>query len=167
MSDIPWLTELQAVLGWHEVRDRVRLSAWLKSDGKTLGDPGKLPWCGDAVDTALFLALPDELRPGALGENPYWALNWALLGVPCLEFYGGIGVFKRKTTAGTTAGHVGILLGHSDTHYRVLGGNSGDAVASIWSAKTKCVAIRWPKTFSNPKIALPHSKVTGKEGSQA
>ena len=167
MIQLPWMRETAAVLGWHEVRDRARLTAFLRSDGRALGDPSKLPWCGDLADTVLFLALPAEPRPGKLGENPYWALNWAEFGVPCLACYGAVGVFKRKTATGGVAGHVGFLVGQSDTHYRVLGGNSGDAVAAIWVAKAKCVAIRWPKTFANPKTALPVVKQTGGEGRQS
>jgi len=53
MSDLPWMVEAKKVMGLHENRDRAVLAKWLKSDGKTLGDPSKLPWCGDFVDTAI------------------------------------------------------------------------------------------------------------------
>lgn len=141
---------MEAVLGWHEIRDQKRLSAWLKSDGATLGDPTKLPWCGDAVDTALELALPDEPRPADLGKNPYWALNWAYLGKKTLPCYGAIAAFKRPS-----GGHVGFLVGESTNHYFVLGGNQGDSVSRVWIAKDRAKEIRWPSTFVNPSVPLP------------
>ena len=55
----PWHEELLRRKGLHEVRDRSRLMAWLRSDGWTLGDPAKLPWCGDAIETCIALTLPD------------------------------------------------------------------------------------------------------------
>lgn len=151
-----WIAELDAVLGWHETRDRDRLSKWLRSDGKTLGDPSKLPWCGDAMDTALHLAAPKEPRPGDLGVNPYWALNWTLLGVACAPCYGAIAAFKRPS-----GGHVGVLVGQDATHYLVLGGNQGDTVSRVWIEKSRCVATRWPSTVKNPNTPLPARKRNG------
>lgn len=153
---IPWLFEFQKVDGWHEVRDRDKLAKWLKSDGKTLGDPAKLPWCGDAMDTALALALPGEPRPGKLGENPYWALNWSLLGVATEPVYGAIAAFKR-----TGGGHVGVLVGESADSYRVYGGNQSDKVGLTWVLKSQLRAARWPMSYKNPKIALPRLKRDG------
>ncbi len=150
LPNIPWITEMEKVLGWHEVRDRERLSRWLRSDGKTLGDPSVLPWCGDAVDTALALAVPNEPRPGDLGRNPYWALNWCFLGNACAPCYGAIAVFKRPT-----GGHVGFLLGQNESAYLVLGGNQSDAVTRTWIERARAVDFRWPSLYPNPRIAMP------------
>ncbi len=147
---VPWIVEFEKVLGWHEVRDRDRLARWLRSDGKTLGDPSKLPWCGDAMDTALALALPDEPRPGDLGKNPYWALNWQFLGRKCPPCFGAVGVFKR-----TSGGHVGVLIGQDDTAYHVLGGNQSDAITRTWIDKKRMVDARWPLRAHNPRFPLP------------
>lgn len=155
---MPWAAELEKVLGWHEVRDRERLSKWLRSDGKTLGDPTKLPWCGDAMDTALYLALPDEPRPGDLGKNPYWALNWQFLGKKCPPCLWAIGVFKRPS-----GGHVGVLIGQDKTSYRVLGGNQSDGVTrDCWIDKKQLVDARWPLRAANPRVALPFVGRDGK-----
>lgn len=142
---------MQKVLGWHEVRDREKLSRWLRSDGKTLGDPSKLPWCGDAVDTAIALALPNEPRPGDLGKNPYWALNWQFLGVKTRPVFGAIGVFKRPS-----GGHVGFLIGEDAGAYLVLGGNQSNEINDkAWIDKKRMVDCRWPSTFKNPNTPLP------------
>lgn len=148
---IPWITEFRKVYGWHEVRDRDRLSRWLRSDGKTLGDPARLPWCGDAMDTALALALPKEPRPGDLGKNPYWALNWSFLGESLpVPFYGAITAFVRPE-----GGHVGVLVGQDEAHFYVLGGNQGDSISIVRIAKERARAHRWPSTYPNPRILLP------------
>ena len=152
----PWVTEMMEAFGLHEARDNAALRKWLRSDGKTLGDPAKLPWCGDGMDTALWLALPDEPRPGVLGENPYWALNWGVLGVKCDLCYGAIASFQRQG-----GGHVGILDGQDATHLRVLGCNQSDSCGFTWIAKSQLKAVRWPSTFSNPNIPLPFKKRDG------
>jgi hypothetical protein len=152
----PWIVETDAVLGLHEIRDRTKLAAWLKSDGKTLGDPAKLPWCGDLVDTAIARALPHEPRPGPLGENPYWALNWGHLGKACQPCLHAVVTFKRPS-----GGHVGFLMGEDATHYLVRGGNQGNTVSDTWIAKSRARAIRWPSTYPNPRAPLPKLKRSG------
>ena len=52
LVDPPWLAILRAKQGLREVQDKAALEAWLKSDGHTLGDPSKLPWCGDAIESS-------------------------------------------------------------------------------------------------------------------
>lgn len=155
-SPVPWVKEFGKVYGWHETRDHDRLSKWLRSDGKTLGDPAKLPWCGDGMDTALNLALPGEPRPGDLGKNPYWALNWIYLGREVRPCYGAIAAFKRPS-----GGHVGVLIGQTKTHYQVLGANQGDSISIVLIEKARCRGIRWPITFANPNIALPMIRAVG------
>ena len=151
--NIPWLGTGMQAYGRHETRDNAWLRQWLKSDGKTLGDPDAQPWCGDFVDTAIALALPKEPRPGDLGENPYWALNWALLGVPVGEVYGAVAVFKRDG-----GGHVGFAIGQDRSHIYVLGGNQGDAVNVTRVKREQLRALRWPKSWQI--IAKPLPRMT-------
>jgi len=153
---IPWIFDTNTVLGLHEVHDNAKLSKWLKSDGRTLGNPAKMPWCGDLVDTAIERNVPDEPRPGALGVNPYWALNWGLLGVGCRPCVGAVVTLKRPG-----GGHVGFLVGEDDLNYFVLGGNQGNRVSVKPIAKARCQAIRWPATYPNPRLPLPRMKRTG------
>lgn len=58
-----WMVEARSRMGLHEVNDYAALSSWLRSDGPTLGDPRKLPWCGGLVQTAIELTLPGEPIP--------------------------------------------------------------------------------------------------------
>ena len=157
LPSLPWIAETAKVLGLHEIRDKARLAAWLKSDGKTLGSPDKLPWCGDLVDTAIARALPKEPRPGVLGENPYYALNWGQLGTACPPCYGAVVTFKRPG-----GGHVGFLVGEDAEFFLVRGGNQGNTVSDTWIAKRRAQAVRWPRTYPNPRVPLPKLNRTGK-----
>lgn len=157
VTDLPWMAEAKKVLGRHEARDNGFLSKWLKSDGKTLGDPAKLPWCGDFVETCLRLALPGEVFSGALKDNPYWALNWAGLGDEIAPTYGAVVVFGRNG-----GGHVGFLVGQDDDNFHVLGGNQKNTVCIARLAKKRKVAVRWPSTFPRPITPrLPRLKPDG------
>lgn len=153
MSDLPWMIEAKKVMGLHETRDHAVLAKWLKSDGKTLGDPSKLPWCGDFVDTAIELALPDEPRPGPLGENPYWALNWLHFGKACVPAYGAVVAFERPG-----GGHVGFLVGQDKTRFFVLGGNQGDTVSVTPIDRGRARGYRWPSTYKGKPGVLPEMK---------
>ena len=87
--ELPWITEAEKVIGHHEVVDNEELRAWLRRDGATLGDPAKLPWCGDFVETAIKLALPKEKVPA----NTYLARNWADWGEDATRRYGEVILF--------------------------------------------------------------------------
>lgn len=152
-QELPWIAAGKAVFGLHEKRDNQTLKKWLRSDGKTLGDPNALPWCGDYVETCIKNSLPKEPFPGKVGENPYWARNWLFFGLAAEPCYGAVVVFKRGA-----GGHVGFLVGEDATDYYVLGGNQGDAVTISRIAKSRCLGVRWPKTADRPTKRLPKMK---------
>lgn len=158
-----WVTYGKRVMGLHEVRDRTKLMAWLRSDGHALGDPSKLPWCGDFVETCIRLALPREPLPGALGQNPYWAKNWCLLGHALMApAYGAVGVTSR-----TGGNHVFFFVGEDDRSWYCLGGNQSNTVSIITKPKgTSFVCIRWPNTAPPPQ-QLPRLDGGQSGGSEA
>lgn len=149
-QELPWIVEGKTVWGLHEVRDNTRLRTWLRSDGKTLGDPKALPWCGDYVETAIKNSLPREPFTGALAQNPYWARNWQQFGVATNPVYGAVGVFERGS-----GGHVGFLVGEDRSDYYVLGGNQSDSVNIVRIIKKRLLGSRWPSSFANPNRPLP------------
>jgi uncharacterized protein (TIGR02594 family) len=114
----PWYAEALRRKGLHEGRDRAELARFLRSDGRTLGDPAQLPWCGDFVETCLALSVPDEPLP----SNPYLARNWLRLGEACEPTLGAVLVFWRGSKAGAS-GHVGFYAGEDAAAFHVLGGN--------------------------------------------
>lgn len=155
---LPWMVEGKRMLGRHEVRDNGILARWLRLDGRTLGDPAKLPWCGDFVETCIRLALPGETFSGTLGKNPYWARNWLLFGETVPLTYGAVVVFSRGS-----GGHVGFAVGEDETALHVLGGNQSNAVTVARVAKSRLLGARWPATHPRPvKPNLPRMTRDGK-----
>ena len=141
----PWMAEAKKVMGLHEAHDNAALRKFLKEDGRTLGDPAELPWCGDFVQTCIRLALPDEVFPPALEKNPYWARNWAFFGIDMSHspMYGCVAVFER----GPNAGHVAFLTGNSPKQWRVIGGNQSNRVSEMMIDKSRTIAMRWPASY--------------------
>jgi len=151
----PWMAEMVRRKGLHEGRDNKELSDWLKA-GKFLGNPAKLPWCGDAVETAIVKTLPGEIVPA----NPFWAQAWKDFGIDAKgPKVGAIGVIRWSKTAG----HVGIVAAYDEKKKRVLlvGGNQSNAITLTWFALSKFIAFRWPNTF--PVKTYP--ALTGAAGS--
>ena len=88
-AHLPWLELARRKKGLTEGRDNGELAKFLKSDGKTLGDPAKHPWCGDFVETCVALTLPGEHLP----KNPYLARNWLDFGAEIAPTLGAIAVY--------------------------------------------------------------------------
>lgn len=160
----PWVNELGRHMHMHEIRDNAKLRRWLASDGAALGDPAELPWCGDAMETAIKLTLPREPFPGALGENPYWARNWALLGE---EHDLALGVMVVLTRG--RGGHIGTAVGWDPRNRRIRcrGGNQSNSINDTWvdgvpvSEGGRLLALRAPVTYNRP---LPRIPIMNSEG---
>lgn len=147
----PWYTEALRKVGLHEVSNNAELKRYLKSDGATLGDPAKLPWCGDFVETVIALTLPDE----PMVVNPYWARNWLKFGVSVNEpVLGAVCVFERGS-----GGHVGFVAGHDKSYLHVLGGNQSNRVSIARLAKSRLLGLRMPATWPEPGQALAHTSI--------
>jgi hypothetical protein len=134
----PWVDEMMRRKGLHEGRDHAALSAWLRSAGSAV-DPARTPWCGDAVETAILRALPDEPIPG----NPMASINWLKFGRELkAPAFGAVLVFWRGSKSGWQ-GHVGFY---------VLGGNQSDAITitKIRKNRLRDGGIRWPSGFPLP-----------------
>lgn len=153
----PWHQELLRRKGLHETRDRPALMAWLRSDRHTLGDPAKLPWCGDAIETCIALTLPTEPLP----SNPYLARNWLKFGEPLgRPALGAVIVFWRGSKAGTS-GHVGLYVGEDAEAYHVLGGNQSNAITIVRLDKGRVLGFRWPAKFPLPPGGPVHLARSG------
>jgi len=151
---LPWMKLAETMLGLHERHDNAALRRFLSSNGKYLGDPAKLPWCGDFTESLFVKTLPNEPFPGDLGVNPFWARNWLLFGSKIEPCFGAVVVFARGS-----GGHVGNLVGQDETHFHVLGGNQSDGVTTARIARSRSLGTRWPKTWIRPRtIHLPRMK---------
>jgi uncharacterized protein (TIGR02594 family) len=144
--ELPWITEAEKVIGLHEVMDSDKLRAFLRSDGPTLGEPAKLPWCGDFVETCIGLALPNVKIPA----NPYLARNWSKWGEPADHRYGAVVVFWRGTKKGTQ-GHVAFAIAVDEARglIEVIGGNQGNEVSRAWLGMDRILAWRAPKGWAS------------------
>ena len=147
----PWIREAQRIMGWHEREDNRALRNWLASDGHALGDPSRFPWCGDFVETAIRLGLPNEPFPGDLGRNPYWALHWRQFGEPGQEWFGAPVSITRDG-----GGHVGFAVGENAEHIYVLGGNQNNrvSVAPIPRHRFTPQSWRWPVSYAGTRRPL-------------
>lgn len=143
----PWLELCIRKKGLHEGRDYEELSKFLKSDGKTLGDPRKLPWCGDLMETCISLTCPNERLPG----NPYLAANWATFGQYIKPTRGAIMSFWRGSPD-SGLGHVAFYWSESATAFNIWGGNQHDSISltSIAKSRLRKNGSRWPLTFLLP-----------------
>lgn len=135
----PWMDLALRKKGMHEENDNLDLREFLKSDGKTLGDPAQLPWCGDFVETCIAVTLPTAVLP----TNPYLARNWQHFGQATSPCFGSILVFWRGSLSGTK-GHVGFYYSEDETHFHVLGGNQSNRVSVARIAKTRLISAQLP-----------------------
>lgn len=147
-SRLPWIIQAVRVIGMHEVSDNAELRKWLASDGHALGDPARLPWCGDFVETAIRLGMPNEFVPA----NPYWALNWRTFGVACNPVFGAVASVSRDG-----GGHVGFLVGQDATRFYILGGNQSNRTSVVPMDKTRfpAAAFRFPLAYRPVPTHLP------------
>ena len=69
--------------------------------------------------------------------------------------FGAVAVLSRGSDP--AAGHVGFLLGETDAHFVLLGGNQGDAVGVAAFPKTRLLGFRWPQAqpAAQPEPAQP------------
>lgn len=139
LDHFPWMSLALRKKGLHEDRDNKILKEFLKSDGKTLGDPSQLPWCGDFVETCIAVSLPSAIIP----TNPYLARNWLKFGATVEPCFGSILVFWRGSRSGTK-GHVGFYYSEDDEVFHVLGGNQSDSISVSSLAKNRLLGARLP-----------------------
>lgn len=104
-----------------------------------------VPWCGAIMGWWMSQC---GITPPLIAVR---AKSWATWGSNLRASHvapGAVLVFERDG-----GGHVGLYAGETASHYLVLGGNQGDAVSLAKIAKSRCIAIRWPK--GEPVIGGP------------
>lgn len=135
----PWVAEMWRRMGWAETgNDRDKLIAWLKA-GKYLGDPAKLPWCGDATETCFAKVLPAEPLP----SNPFWAQAWSTFGIGVDPIVGAVGVIRWPSGSG----HVGFIIRVEANRIYMIGGNQSNSIKVSAFNRDDFIAFRWPKTY--------------------
>lgn len=149
----PWLNLAYRKKGLHEKHHNSALRKFLRLGKGTIGDPAKIPWCGDFVETCIAVALPNEPIPA----NPYAAINWLKFGKGTQAKPGAVLVFWRGSPS-SWKGHVGFYVGEDTTHYHVLGGNQSNAVtvSRIRKGRLRKNGIRWPSTAMESRAGAVH-----------
>lgn len=152
----PWIIEARRLIGLNEIRNNQELRAYLKTGG-SIGDPAKVPWCGDFVQTTILKTLPHEAVP----SNPFYALNWSSWGrsvgsldAPAL---GAVGTKERFERGRLVGGHVFYIVGHDADNVHALGGNQSNGVSVVKIPKAAIKAMRWPITYDLPRAFLPET----------
>jgi len=135
--DQAWLNEARLHIGLREIpgkRHNPKILRWIRALGGWFTDD-ETPWCGTFVAHCI--------RSAGLPVPKHWyrARAWANWGQPCTKLVGAVAVFSRGG-----GGHVGFIIGQSDQHIYVLGGNQRNAVNVMPIARDRLIAVRWPGT---------------------
>lgn len=132
--DGDWMAIARGYIGLHETTNNAELVELLR-EGRFLGDPDRLAWCGDFVESCLFAAGV----PVPLG-TPFWARSWLNFSAPIKPRFGAIMVFRRGR-----GGHVGFYVGEDGGAFHILGGNQNDQVSVARINRLAFLGARWPR----------------------
>ena len=157
----PWMKYALAVKGIHEVRDHLRLKAWMTSAvGKF--DWRRTAWCGGFAATVLRMFDPNI----ALPPNPLGARNWLKFGERCEPAAGALVIFWR-VSPNSWKGHVGFVVRvYSNGDVACLGGNQSNAVNIRRFPKSRILGFRKP-TGSTLGGSIHTDNVTTTDGNEA
>ena len=155
MDQPRWLAEAWAELGQREVAgsaDNARIRAFFRAVGQPASLHDEVAWCAAFVGACLERAELASTR--SLMARSY--LRWGA----ALDKgrFGAVAVLSRGSDP--SAGHVGFLLGETDGHVVLLGGNQGDAVSVAAFPKARLLGFRWPQAEPASQMApsLPAPK---------
>lgn len=161
MTEPTWYNEAKKLIGVREIpgaKSNPTIIGWVKTLGtKALGmvyTNDDTPWCG------VFVAHCIALRGLKTASPAVRAKAWATWGkaIPReTPKMGAILVFEREG-----GGHVGFCAGFTKTHFKVLGGNQGNAVSYTWILRSRCIAQRWPgESTQVPQTATYYLSIDG------
>ena len=134
-----WLEHAWDDFGVAEIagsRDNTRVVRYYADVGHPQVDNDEVAWC------AAFLGSCLE-RAGAGSTRSLLARSYVNWGEPAGEqHYGAIAVLSR--TSDPALGHVGFLVGETETHIILLGGNQNDSVSVQAFPRSRLLGLRWP-----------------------
>ncbi|HUU95482.1 MAG TPA: TIGR02594 family protein, partial [Phycisphaerae bacterium] len=152
MQQPDWLAWAWAELGQREVsgtRDNPRIRAFYAEVGETNGHHDEVPWC------AAFVGACVE-RAGLASTRSLMARSYLRWGSALEQGrFGAVAVLSRGSDP--AAGHVGFLVGETDAHVVLLGGNQSDAVTVATFPKTRLLGVRWPEEGRVQPTVAKHS----------
>jgi uncharacterized protein (TIGR02594 family) len=141
MDQPAWLDEAWREFGQAERKGAAsnpRIVKLYKDAGHGKVDHDGVAWC------AAFLGACLE-RAGQRGTRSLMARSYMQWGQALdAPRTGAVAVLDR--TSNPALGHVGFIVGETDTALLLLGGNQGDAVSVAQFPKSRLLAVRWPAT---------------------
>lgn len=141
-----WVVEGMKHMGLKEVpgpKHNPTILKWIKDLGGWFTDD-ETPWCGT------FMAMCMKAAGIEVPRHWYRAKEWAKWGKPCVPMFGAVAVFGRQG-----GGHVGMMMGASNTHFYILGGNQSNQVSITPISRKRFIAARWPDGVPAKFVALP------------
>ncbi len=150
MEQPAWLAAAWAELGQREVSgtaDNARIRAFFRDVGQTASLHDEVAWCAAFAGACLE-------RAGHASTRSLMARSYLRWGEALDEGrFGAVAVLSRGSDP--AAGHVGFLLGETDAHVVLLGGNQGDAVSVAAFPRARLLGLRWPKEMTAPPTPAP------------
>jgi uncharacterized protein (TIGR02594 family) len=149
MSETPWLDDMLADVGVHEIagpKASEKVLSYFADVGHPECKSDEIAWCAARVGSALkrsHLPIP-PVNVNLLARS---YLTW---GVPCEPKRGAIVVFPRGSS--TWQGHVGCVVGVHGSRVRYIAGNQSDAVGYGEAAISSALGFRWPVEASVPAL---------------
>lgn len=139
MSDPFWLSEAWQELGQREIqglRNNSRITAFISELGHASVARDETPWCAAFVGAVLERSGIESTR--SLMARSY--LEWGEDAEN--EALGSIAVLSRG--ANPIYGHVGFLVGSTDSRIWLLGGNQTNSVNVTGFSRSRLLGLRWP-----------------------
>lgn len=141
MRQPAWLDHAWAELGQREIdgpQSNPRIADYIRRVGHPEAADDATAWCAAFVGACLE-------RAGIKGTGSLLARSYLAWGLPAeVPEAGAVAVLSRGRNA--AHGHVGFLLGMTETSVILLGGNQSNAVTVQAFARSRLLAIRSPAT---------------------
>lgn len=153
-----WLDIAWADQGVHEIAGseaEPKIIAYFRDAGRADITSDEVPWCAGFVGACLSRAgVPPTLPPG----ERLLARSYLKVGVPIdRPSVGCIAVLTRDNDP--AKGHVGFVVGETDTHIALLGGNQSNAVNVRHRLKGDVIGYRWPVAVTPQDLDASGSRI--------
>lgn len=155
-----WMDAAWAELGEQEVSGREanpKILGYFKSVGRSDITSDEVAWCGAFTGAALESG---GIRIDAIPEAARLLANSYLkIGTPIeAPRTGAICVLSRGSDP--SQGHVGFVVGWTDTEVVLLGGNQANKVSTAHFARTRIRGLRWPELVTAKDLDKAGSRIT-------
>ena len=142
MNQPPWMPYAWADIGQHEIAGsgtNPRIAAYFRLAGHPEITDDETAWCAAFVGACLEQAEIRSSRSLAARSYLAWGIAAAKPEIGCIT------VLSRG--GDPSLGHVGFLVGLTETHVQLLGGNQSDSVSVATFDRSRVVGFRLPASM--------------------